>query len=478
MRRFILLFGVVLAVCFASSASAVDVKLSGDLNNRFMLYTDQAGMFAGSETISSRPINRDGVDEMWGEIKYRLTMEASTNDGKVKGVYSIELGALRFGDRSEISSGVLPTGDAAGTKGGGFSGDGINIETRFAYTDFQLPGVASKARLQIGLLPFTVNSFLWQETAMGVQFKGAAGPTDLTLAWVRGFENFNNDPDDDLFEDLDALLARVDFNIAKDIKAGVFGLYMTRNPGADAAASAAPDNVAVFSSGAHYQVKRLPNVDLDIWTLGVDGSANFGTVFVNWDLMYQGGTVEDNTAVERDISAFLVHADVGVNLGKLKLTYTGWYASGDDNPADGDIENFLSVDVDRFDSIIFFEGGYTDDNYFTEAPHILDKGLILNKIALDYQATEKLKVGGAVLYLITAEDLRYTDDAGVARSEDGLGTEIDAYVSYKLYKDLEFAVNAGYLIADDGMDFFDATGQRDGSGEDVFRSTARLRYLF
>jgi predicted porin len=158
----------------------------------------------------------------------------------------------------------------------------------------------------------------------------------------------------------------------------------------------------------------------------------------------------------------------------VKLTYTGWYASGDDNSGDSDIENFMSVDVDRFDSIIFFEGGYTDDNYFTEAPHILDKGLIFGKVALDYQATEKLKVGGAVLYLMTAEDL--TLDNG--QKEDKLGIELDAYLSYKLFKDTEFAVNVGYLIADDGMDFFDVAGQRDGKGEDVFRSTARLRYMF
>jgi hypothetical protein len=288
---------------------------------------------------------------------------------------------------------------------------------------------------------------------------------------VRGRENFNNSTDDDLFEDLDALLARVDLNVAKDIKAGLFGLYMRRNPGAET------DNAA-FVSASQYQVKLLANHEFDLYTLGTDGSATFGNVFLNWDLMYQGGTLTDNTTLERDVSAFLAHADLGVNLGKAKLTFTGWYASGDDNAGDADIENFMSVDVDRADSIIFLEGGYTDDNYFTEAPHILDKGLILGKVALDFQASEKLKVGGAVLYLMTAEDLRYTDDTGVARNEDKLGIELDAYVSYKLFKDTEIAINAGYLIADDGMDFFDVAGQRNGSAEDVFRSTARVRYLF
>jgi predicted porin len=135
----------------------------------------------------------------------------------------------------------------------------------------------------------------------------------------------------------------------------------------------------------------------------------------------------------------------------------------------------MSTDVDRFDSIIFFEGGYTDDNYFTEAPHILDKGLWFNKLALDYKHSDKLTLGGAVLYLETAEDLTL---AG-GKKESKLGTEIDAYVSYKLYPNTEIAVNAGYLFADDGMDAFERTTQQDGSSDaDVFRSTARLRYSF
>jgi hypothetical protein len=454
-----------LAVGFAGSAQAVDFKVHGDLNNRFMLYTDQAGMFRASETISGTPspIVKDGIDESWGEVKYRLWVEASTNDGKVKGVYCIELGALRFGNGTGI-------GGSTRTGGGNFSGDGINIETRWAYTDFQLPGVASKARFMIGLIPFTVNSFVWEETVMGVQYKGTAGPTDLTLAWVRGNENFNTSTDDKLFEDLDALLARVDFKPTKDSKAGLFALYQRRNPG---------DNGRVaFVSASQYQVKLLANVDFDIYTLGTDGSwtipTGFGNAFVNWDLVYQGGTLDDNnTTISRDISAYLAHADVGVNFGKARLTYTIWYASGDDNSSDDKIKNFMSTDVDRFDSIIFFEGGYTDDNYFTEAPHILDKGLFFNKLALDYKASDKLSLGAAVLYLQTAKDLAI----GAGKKEKNLGTEIDAYLSYMLFADTEIAINAGYLVADDGMDAFETL--KDGKSDaDVFRSTARVRYKF
>jgi hypothetical protein len=167
--------------------------------------------------------------------------------------------------------------------------------------------------------------------------------------------------------------------------------------------------------------------------------------------------------------------DAGANVGRTRLTYTGWYASGDDDPLDSDFEGFLATDVDRADSIILFEGGYTDDTYFTERPYLLDKGLILNKLAVDHKVSEKLTCGGALLYLMTAEDVAI----GGGKKSDKIGTEIDAYMSYKLFPNVEVAVNAGYLFADDAVDAFEVGVQRDGKADtDIFRSTARIRYTF
>ena len=42
----LMVFGV------ASNASAIEYKISGDFNNRFMLYTDQATLYSASETIA------------------------------------------------------------------------------------------------------------------------------------------------------------------------------------------------------------------------------------------------------------------------------------------------------------------------------------------------------------------------------------------------------------------------------------------
>ena len=156
-----------------------------------------------------------------------------------------------------------------------------------------------------------------------------------------------------------------------------------------------------------------------------------------------------------------MHADLGVNLGAAtKVTYTGWYASGDDDASatDDEINNFIATDVDTFDSVIFFEGGYTDDNYFTEAPYFLTAGAIFNKLAVEHKVTPKLTAGAAVMYVMTAEDLTI----GSGDTSENLGTEIDGSLSYKINPNLELAINAGYLVADDEMDAFEVNKEREG----------------
>ncbi|OQY21061.1 MAG: hypothetical protein B6I37_09340, partial [Desulfobacteraceae bacterium 4572_35.2] len=102
---------------------------------------------------------------------------------------------------------------------------------------------------------------------------------------------------------------------------------------------------------------------------------------------------------------------------------------------DGDMDAFVSTDVDINSqySVVLFEG-YTDDDYFSETPYLQDKGLLLTRIGYDFQATDKLKVGVAALYLMTAEDIEYIDDNGDLQKEDSIGFEFDAYASYKLFK--------------------------------------------
>jgi hypothetical protein len=476
-KTFFSVLTVMLILGLTVPALGADVTFHGDLNNRFMLYTNQSGFYSGAgdnSTAAADQIKKDGVTDSWGEFKYRLWADAATNDGNVKGVFAIEVGAVRYGNN---------TAGAGTSRGGGFSGDNVTMETRWAYTDLQLPMVDGKSRLRMGLQPFTVNKYLWDETVGGVVLYGGGDAMDYQFGWGRGHEVQRTGAAGGA-EDVDGYTARLNFKPSDGLKIGVFGLYThggANGTGANGAITAAGYELKSFAAG----------VDFGIYNVGVDGGFKAGNFFVNWDLIYQTGDFENvtftdtaltptaNTSV--DLNAYYARASAGLKMDALTFTYTFAYATGDDNGTDKDFDGYMAVDVDNFDGVVLFEGGYTDDVYFTERYYVLDKGMIMNKLALDYKASDKLKVGAAVLYMLTAEDIKYTPAVAgsAATAVDEIGTELDAYISYMLYKNVEFAVNAGYLMAGDAMDYFEEASIQNGSSdEDIFRSTARIRYTF
>ena len=146
MKRIVMalaIFAALALVLPVLPSSAAEVKIKGDFNNRFMVYTDHNDWLDGEKGVL-----KDGhSNETWGEAKYRMWFDASTNDGKVKGVYAWEIGGLEYGAPNTTGK----------SKGGSYSGDTINIETRWLYTDFQLPWACNKFRVRMGLQPFTVN---------------------------------------------------------------------------------------------------------------------------------------------------------------------------------------------------------------------------------------------------------------------------------------------------------------------------------
>jgi len=463
MKRICIALALMLSM--AAPAFAVDFTFNGDLNHRFRMFTNQATFFNGTdkgEMLGDRKdLIEDGTNEdLMGDIKYRLWTTASSDNGAIKGVYAIEVGGIEFGDSDN---------------GGQFSGDGVNIETRWAYTDFAL----GQGRARIGLMPVSINKFFWAETATGVDYKFAAGPGDLTLGWYRGYEVGPNEDSND-FEDLDALYVRYNLKPVESTTLGFFGVWQ-HSDGLSTGDEVDFSDVTMYKvKGFSYDTDSDPDTEnivpfgIDLYTLGIDGNWKSGDFFATWDLMYQTGDFMD----DYDFGGYFGHFDVGMNMGKGKFTYTFWYASGDDDPTDDDMDAFVATDTDINSeySVVLFEG-YTDDDYFSSSPYLQDKGLILNRLGYDYQATDKLKVGLAALYLMTAEDIEYTDDDLMARSDDTIGVEVDAYASYKLFSNTEVALQAGYLAADDAMDYYEIDSDGDAD-EDIYIINSRLRYKF
>ncbi len=457
-------------------AAAADLKIRGDFNNRFMIYTNHADWLHQEKAT----LHDGTVADTWGEAKYRMWFDAATSDGRVRGVWAWEIGSLKYGEPGSLGKHL----------GGSYSGDGINLETRWLYTDFQLPGFSRNGRVRMGLQPLDINSFYWKETIMGIKAYGSTGAFDWVAAWLRPIRDPRLDEKSDV-RDLDAFYGRVNFRPLPSLTAGLFSVYHCGNGDRSTPAEITSQN---------YEIKQLGNkFDTSILALGTDGSWSSDNFFLSWDFIYETGSIDnasyklsyngvdyfDNDgrggAYDRDfdLNAWLFHLDLGFKAGALKFTYTFWYATGDDNPADGDFNGFMAVDIDRKDNICIFKATYLDDSSFTEKDYLLDRGFVMNKLAVDYKASRKLALGAAVMYMMTAEDIEYS-----GYGNDEIGWEVDGWCKYKIYENLEFAVNAGYLFAGDALDFYerdssDPDRQPDGgSDENIFVSTARIRYRF
>lgn len=466
-KNYKLLLITFFTITITAPAFAVNFQFHGDMNNRFLINTNKMDWLQPGQ---KGEINSGNVSDSYGELKYRFWTNASTNDGNVKGVLALEIGGARFGET---------------TQGGSYSGDGVSVETRWAYLDWQIPGVMSKARLRMGLQPFKANRYLWQETAAGVNF--LASPTDkidYQLTWIRGVDILVRDPSEKGIEDVDGYLARLNYKPIDGTVIGLFGIYQTGDAGT-------PGSLGTITP-RNYELKRFAgSVKHGYITLGLDGKYDPGKFYVNWNLMYQIGSLDNVTwddsefsgvtnTGDFDLKAYFLNFDLGTYINKFHVRYRFWYASGDDDPSDREITAFLSTDVDINDAIGIFEGLYSNDNaYFTERPSMLDKGFIMNKVSVDYPFSKKSKVGGALLYMLTAEDIKYTDSNGRAQANNNIGFEADAYWQYMLYKNLEFKINIGYLFSGDALDAFETGSLKDGtSDENIWGSSMRIRYKF
>ncbi len=472
MKKLGLLLAILAVMGFTAPALAVEFEFHGDLNNRFLIYTNHQDWLNNEQ---DGILEDETIEAYYAELKYRFWFEAADDDGAVKGVYAVEIGGMRYGETAQ--------------PGGGLSGDGINVETRWAYLDLQTPGVEQKMRWRMGLQPWKINPHFWQETATGLTVYGDAGEiVDYQLAWIRAFDRLATSSADDDLEDLDSLYGRLNIDPIPSVKLGLFGIYFWGDVDTDGTVGPRDWLVKQFDDRATF----------DFWTVGLDGGAKFAPFFLNWDLKYQGGDLKDidwdpnaqmgDTFIDRtatgtdfDMDAWFAALEAGLNWGDHKFTYTFWYASGDDDPNDDDFEGYLAVDLDRDDNISLFEGLYTDDSsYFTERNYMLDKGFIMNKISWDYKVNAKTTIGAAGMYMMTAEDIEYTNVAATSTfKEDKIGIELNAYLKYMLYTNVEFKINAGYLWADDAMDAFETGADRDGnSDENIFGSSFRVRYKF
>ncbi|MCX7794413.1 MAG: alginate export family protein [Thermodesulfovibrionales bacterium] len=190
-----------------------------------------------------------------------------------------------------------------------------------------------------------------------------------------------------------------------------------------------------------------------IWNIGLRGTFNLDMITLRADIEKQLGTIDEG-ATEYDITgwAFLAGADIKVD--PLTLTLEFAYGSGDDDPTDDEINNFLtSLGADVHFTYVY---EYSTINACGDL-----SGGLCNTMYVKLGASAK-----PIPNLTASLDLywlRAIEDFGPGNDSD-IGIEIDPKISYQLDKNLRYFIEGGYLIAGDawGNNADDAWAFRHG----------------
>jgi hypothetical protein len=188
----------------------------------------------------------------------------------------------------------------------------------------------------------------------------------------------------------------------------------------------------------------------DVYWVGADIDLKLDSVTAWGTFIYNGGESDDD-----DVSAFLLAAgaDAGIVHGQA------FYASGDDDAADGDRDDFQNPLGSSYYWSEIMGLGVFDNTASNGSPADSITNVWAANVGVTLKPMDKLTAKFDVWYAQLAEEN--------AAGDDELGIELDAKITYALEDNLNVDFIFAYLIADD------ATGD-----EDVIESGVQVSLAF
>jgi predicted porin len=206
---------------------------------------------------------------------------------------------------------------------------------------------------------------------------------------------------------------------------------------------------------------------LDLWNIGIRGDVDVAGVNIYGDVEFQTGTAENDPSDpanpydrDMDFGGYAVVAGADFKLGPASLNAEFGMGSGlDEDDFAEDIAAGNDTDFDMFitSQSLIPKPDFTYVYDFRQMTAALDTNTgIANTTYLKVGASMKpapdLSVSGDVFYLQATEEVL---------GEDDLGIEIDGRLKYNLDKNLQYFIEAGYLLTGDFYDNFDDEGDAD-----------------
>lgn len=285
---------------------------------------------------------------------------------------------------------------------GDIGADAIDVQVKNTYADFNLGALNAKVGTQATVIN---RGFVFDDDFSGVILSGAG----VTAKYIKAEENGDNAGDD------------------------VTGYSLSY--------TADLDTVKLTPVFTYIDADN----DDNIWFAGLDVDATFGAASVWGTFIYNGGELGTD-----DIQAWLVAAG-----GKFKLNDSldihgqAFYASGDDDPTDDDIEDFQILGIPNATGTCYYWSeimgkGIFDmgANFSNNAPGTAITNVWAANLGVTFAPMEKLTLTADLWYAERAEEL-------VAGLDEELGLEIDLKATYQLVEGLNLDVVGAYLFAGD-----------------------------
>ena len=205
MRKFLWVLGVgALVLALAAPAMAVDLKFNGQWRVR---------MYAGPGTGFGERDGTQGGNPRGVRVRVRPIFAASDDNGNIQAHLVLEIGDIEFGSgggshgpkfgsstnwagygfgAAGQNFGMVSSGARVGQGAGGSMGtDGVNVETRHAYLDLQMPW-GLPLRVRAGTMYwYTPKGILVDDDVAGIRAYGTSGPLTYSLAWYRANSGTN-----------------------------------------------------------------------------------------------------------------------------------------------------------------------------------------------------------------------------------------------------------------------------------------------
>jgi hypothetical protein len=379
-------------------------------------------------------LNIDGdsnTTRNWVEQRTRLFYSAKANDN-LKLVTGFEIDSA-WGNSSYTTGRGL---------GGALGSDATNLETKWAYLDFNDPFMGANFKVGIQGLNDNYKGLLVGAgaDAAGLLASKSFGAATATAGFFR-LDDRNTGTAAAGKQTRDLLILDGNYAVSKDIKVGA-SYYFLNN-----------DNVA--STGA------VPTGTLNDYTvhfLGTRASANVGIAEIDGFFVYEFGNAAVNASSRGNhINAFAGNLAAKIKAGPGNVKVNALYVSGNDqnNPAGRTSNNFISID--NTTSATFSENAVgAMGNVWLLSRNPKETTNEQAMVAESSNAGQGI-VGGSVGYDITVGKVFGNANVGMlatAKEQTGresryMGTEINAEVGYKLFDNMNVLARGAYVVLGD-----------------------------